>query len=174
MNMRKIDIATLGVALVCGLGSTAAARAANAQATPAQAAPGQATQHRAHKMGPGRRGEMGARRDSALFRGITLSDAQKTQIKAIRDKYRTQWASLRDQGRAGGQGDVRRQRPDSATRAQMRSLMEQQQGEVRGVLTADQQKVYDKNLASVRSRAQEHRKNGQGHAQGAPKKSGTR
>jgi Spy/CpxP family protein refolding chaperone len=45
----------------------------------------------------GRRRAMGAR---AALRGITLSDAQRTQLRAVADKYRTERRALADQARA--------------------------------------------------------------------------
>jgi Spy/CpxP family protein refolding chaperone len=161
--MRKIHLAALGAALVVGLGTTAAAQAT------------QKTEH-GHGYGTaqGGPGHDGARMDSALFRGLTLSDAQKSRITAIRQKYHGQMTALRDKARVSGQGDAQRQPPDSATRAQLRSLMEQQRTEVRGVLTPDQQKVYDQNVAEIRAHAQERMKNWKNQGAGAPKKSGPR
>ena len=42
--------------------------------------------------------------------------------------------------------------PDSATRAKMRDLFRRQDDEIRAVLTADQQKIWDKNVAEMRAR----------------------
>jgi Spy/CpxP family protein refolding chaperone len=71
-----------------------------------------------------------------LLRGITLTDSQRTQLKAIRAKY-------------GPQLKQARQAHDSATMQQLRGQMI---GEVRGVLTPDQQKQLDTNLAKLKAR----------------------
>jgi hypothetical protein len=39
-----------------------------------------------------------------------------------------------------------------ANRSQMRTMMEKQQAEIRDVLTPDQQRVYDQNVADLRAR----------------------
>lgn len=92
--------------------------------------------------GPGGRRNM----DQQLFRGITLSADQQKRIDDIRAKYRSQMEQERQQARNGGQ------RPD---RAAMRQRMEQQNAEIRAVLTADQQTIYDQNLAQMRQQMQE-------------------
>jgi Spy/CpxP family protein refolding chaperone len=92
----------------------------------------------------------------ALFRGVDLTEAQKQQIKTIRDKYQPQMRSLREQIRAQRQqSGAERQRPDSATLAQVRSLMQRQEGEIRAVLTPDQQKTFDANVAQMREHSRD-------------------
>jgi hypothetical protein len=49
--------------------------------------------------------------------------------------------------------------PDEATRTQMTDLRNKQSAEIRAILTADQQAVFDKNVAAVKARMDE-RKNG--------------
>ena len=93
---------------------------------------------------PGRhRGGHGGRQ-ARLLKGIQLTAQQQQQVQAIRDKYRGQMQQLRSQS-----GDAK---PDSATRAQFRQQMEQQLGEIRNVLTPDQQKTFDQNVAQMRER----------------------
>jgi Spy/CpxP family protein refolding chaperone len=62
-----------------------------------------------------RREVRGGRGHAGLLRGITLSDAEKTQMKAIRTKYRAEAKSLRESMRPAMQ-DLRaaRQKRDSA------------------------------------------------------------
>jgi Spy/CpxP family protein refolding chaperone len=100
--------------------------------------------------GEGRRGGgMGG----MLLQGITLTDAQKDQVKTIREKYLPQLLELRKATQATGAP------ADDATRAKMTDLQSKQAGEIRAILTADQQTVFDKNLAEMK----EHmaaRKNG--------------
>jgi Spy/CpxP family protein refolding chaperone len=43
-------------------------------------------------------------------------------------------------------------RPDSAERERRRAVMMKQQADIRGVLTAEQQAVYDRNVAEMRAR----------------------
>lgn len=81
-----------------------------------------------------------------LFAGIDLTDAQKDQIAKIGEKYQTQREALRP---AGGQQSGP---PDSATRAKMDDLRTKSNAEYRAVLTADQQKVFDKNIADMKAR----------------------
>jgi Spy/CpxP family protein refolding chaperone len=70
-----------------------------------------------------------------FFKGITLTDAQKTRIDSIHKAYRTRMDSLRTS--------------NSGDRDAFRTLMESQNKDVRGVLTADQQKVYDENVKTM-------------------------
>lgn len=69
------------------------------------------------------------------FKGITLTDAQKTRVDSIRKAYRTRMDSVRTS--------------NSGDRDAFRKLMESQAKDVRGVLTADQQKVYDENAKAM-------------------------
>jgi Spy/CpxP family protein refolding chaperone len=73
-----------------------------------------------------------------LLRGITLSADQKSQFKAIRAKYQPQFKDARQ----------------ANDRATMRQLRHQMMSEARGVLTPDQQKQFDSNLAALKA----HRK----------------
>jgi len=160
--MNGLRLAALGAALALSAASAIAQPpATNAPQRPA------AGEHR----GAGR----GFARGHALFRGVTLSDAQKNQVKAIRQKYAEQRRSLVGQFRgANGSAQTPRVRPDSATRVQrqtqMRDLMQRELSETRGVLTADQQRTFDQNVATMRERMAEHRGEGR-HARGqrAPK-----
>ena len=110
---------------------------------------------RAGPGGPGGRGGFG-RADQALLRGITLSADQQQRIDTIRTRYRTQMEQMRQQNSAGTDRD--------AARGQMRSMMEKQQAEIRAVLTADQQRQFDQNLAEMRGRMER----GGGRPGGAP------
>ena len=94
--MMKIQLAALGAALVVGLGSTAAAQSTTpgTQGAPQQGQQGQQGPHAQHGRsgghgmghGQGRAGRM----DNFLLQGITLTDAQRTQVQAIDEKYRPQ------------------------------------------------------------------------------------
>jgi Spy/CpxP family protein refolding chaperone len=74
-----------------------------------------------------------------MMKDITLTDAQKAKLDSVVAPYREQ---MRAMGGTGGP-------PDSATMAKRRDLMTKQQVAVRAILTADQQKVFDKNVAEM-------------------------
>jgi Spy/CpxP family protein refolding chaperone len=132
--MKAIRIATLAIALCVGMTSVAAAQG---QPEPQ----GQGEMRRGGGMG------------GMLLKDITLTDAQKAQVKTIREKYLPQQMELRKAVQATGGP------PDEATRAKMIDLQEKQAAEIRATLTADQQKVFDGNLKAMRDRA-EARRNG--------------
>ncbi len=128
--MKAIRIATLAIALCAGTTSIASA------------------QGQPEPQGQGRGGGMGG----MLLKDITLTDAQKAQIKTIREKYMPQQMELRKATQATGGP------PDEATRTKMMDLQEKQAAEIRAVLTADQQKVFDANLKEMRDRMEARRK----------------
>jgi Spy/CpxP family protein refolding chaperone len=130
--MKAIRIATLAFALCVGVTSIASAQGQ-------QVPQGQ---------GEMRRGGMGG----MLLKDITLTDAQKNQIKTIREKYLPQQLELRKATQATGTP------PDEATRAKMTDLRDKQAAEIRAILTADQQKTFDHNLHEMKEAAD--RRNG--------------
>lgn len=83
----------------------------------------------------------GGRQMEMLLKDITLDAAQKTKLEAIQEKYQKEMPAM-----------TRGERPSPETMGKRRELMTKQQDEIRTILTADQQKVYDKNLAEVRER----------------------
>jgi len=131
--MKVIRIATLTFALSAGLASIAAGQG---QPEPAQ--------------GEMRRG--GGGMGGMLLKDITLTDSQKAQVKTIREKYLPQQMELRKAAQASGGP------PDEATRSKMMDLQEKQAAEIRAILTADQQKVFDGNLKEMRDRMEARRK----------------
>jgi LTXXQ motif family protein len=151
---QTIRLAALGAALVLGVSTVAAAQPPAGRARSGAVA-GDTTHARRHARGA-RRGERGRALARDLFRGVQLSDAQRTQVQAIHKKYAEQRRTLVQQLRAETK-DGQRVRPDSASRARVRSLMEQEMTELRGVLTADQQRTFDQNVAAFRDRAKAHR-----------------
>jgi len=132
--MKVIRIATLAFALCAGMTSVAAA-----QGQP-----------------EGQQGQGGMRRGGGmggmLLKDITLTDAQKDQIKTIREKYVPMQLELRKAVQATGGP------PDEATRGKMMELQSQQAAEIRAVLTADQQKTFDHNLHELKEKMDEQRK----------------
>jgi Spy/CpxP family protein refolding chaperone len=131
--MKVIHTVALAVALCAGMASVAAAQG----------------QPEPQGQGTMRREGMGG----MLLKDITLTDAQKAQIKTIREKYMPQQMELRKAAQAVGGP------PDAATRSKMMDLQSKQSAEIRALLTADQQVVFDKNAAEMKARM-EARRNG--------------
>jgi len=102
----------------------------------------------------GQQGGRGAGGSRMLFNGIDLTDAQKDQVQKIMEKYRAERQALMP---AGGQ---QAGPPDEATRAKMMELSAKSQAEYRAILTADQQKVFDKNIADMKERMEQRQKQG--------------
>ena len=123
--MKAIRIATLAAALCVGMTSVAAAQGTEPQG-----------------QGQGR----GERMGGMLLKDINLTDAQKAQVKTIRDKYVPQLQELRKASQATGGP------PDEATRTKMMHIQNKQTAEIRAILTADQQVAFDKNLAEMKAR----------------------
>ncbi|MFL5578148.1 MAG: hypothetical protein ACJ79S_19525 [Gemmatimonadaceae bacterium] len=132
--MNRIGLAAAAAALALG-----AACAKHAKAPETTTAATAAT--RAEEPGGRRGGMRRGPREDVLLRGIELSADQRSRVDAIRQKYRAQREDLDP-----------RANPDD--RQKMFDLMRQQSDEIRAVLTADQQKVYDQNLAALRERMQ--------------------
>lgn len=157
--MRQFTIATAaGLVLLVGAAGATIAQAPRGD-TPRPAASdttrhdGQARGERRGRGGPG----------GMLLRGITLTDAQRQRLQALRpargapdDAAREQGRKLMDEARAA------RQRGDTATanarRAQLRTRMEQRRDRetaaIRDILTAEQRTTFDANVAAMRQRGQ--------------------
>ncbi len=123
--MKLVRIASMAIALCVASASIAAA-----QGRPDSAPQGQ------------RRGMMGGR----LLDGITLSDSQQAQMKVIREKYMPKLQEIRQAVMATGAP------PDSATHAKTMEITASYNAEIRAILTPDQQKVFDKNVADEKER----------------------
>jgi Spy/CpxP family protein refolding chaperone len=123
-RMRIVRIATMAIALCAVSASIASAQRDSTQ----------------------RGGRRGGMMGPNLLEGITLSDAQQVQIKMIREKYAPKRMELMQAMRSSGMP------PDSATRAQMQAITDAQTADIRAVLTADQQKILDKNIAEDKER----------------------
>lgn len=97
---------------------------------------------------PGMGGGAGrGRMQAMLFEGITLTAAQQTQIRAITEKAAK---DRKDHMSAGGMGGA----PDPAMRKMMTEMQAKHHSDMRAVLTSDQQKVFDTNVASMQARRQ--------------------
>lgn len=93
----------------------------------------------AYAQGGGGQGGQG-RGMQMVMQGITLTDKQKASVDSIQQAYRAQMPAM-----------TPGMQPDSATRAKRMGVMQNQYAAIRTVLTADQQKVFDKNLADMRA-----------------------
>ena len=163
--MRKTTLAmALGLALSVGSTVTAVA-----QGTP------QRREQTGEQRDPGRRGMRGGP-DMMLLKGITLTDAQKTQLQALRTSDRESMKGSRDQfEKVMTEARAARQRGDTAQarkimeplRVQMEQEREQRVASIRNLLTADQRTQFDANVAEWKQRAAEHRKTGDARRPGA-------
>ena len=124
--MKAVRIAALGVALVVGSAAVASAQAG---------AP--APQQQGGGMGRGGRG-------NPIPPDITLSETQKTQLDSIQKKYQPELTKIREEMQAGG--DRVELMKKSAP------LREKMSAEIRAILTADQQVIYDKFQADMKAR----------------------
>lgn len=166
--MSKFRSAALGLAILAGSAATAAAQSTTQPGTTPPAG-----QHQRHGGHYGARGHMGGgRMGAALFKGIDLTADQKARIKTIRERYQAEGKSLRDSAKpdmdaaraARSRGDSTAARAaferTAGVREKMRALHDRQVNEVRGVLTAAQQKQFDANLADMKARRDAHEKGG--------------
>ena len=87
-------------------------------------------------------GQGGGRMNEMLFKGITLSDAQKAKVDSIQAKARTDMQAMMQ---AGGM-------QDPANRQKMMEMRAKQNADIRAVLTPEQQTAFDKNLAEMPQR----------------------
>ena len=149
--MRKTVFALgLGVAIA---GLSAVASAQNAQRPDS-----------AHRHGRWEQGQQGPGRGGfgpgALLKGITLTDAQKTQLKALRTKAGHDSADRAAQRNAMAKIRDARQRGDTTTakalmqeaRVNMQREQDQRVAQIRTILTPDQQKQLDANVAKMKQR----------------------
>ena len=146
----------LGLALVAGAAGAAIAQSAQRP----NARPD--TTERDHRGWDAERG--GRRRggpDGMLLKGITLTDAQKTRIKALHEEQKSDMQKNREQFR-GVMQDARaaRERGDTATarakmeqvRSEMAKQREHEIAMLRTILTPEQQKQLDANVAAMKER----------------------
>ncbi len=145
--MKRIRIAAAAVAMLVG-----AATVASAQNPAPQ---GQA--------GKAERGQHGMRGD------LNLSDAQHQQIKDIHAKYRIQFQQLRERSRPDMEAarTARQSGDTAAARAALArvranqgtavaALRQQEQAEIRDVLTDEQRTKFDARQARMRERKAQH------------------
>jgi hypothetical protein len=124
-----------------------------------QPTPAPAPRARAHGNA---RPQRGKQFDKALLRGVTLSDAEKTNLQAVRAKYAAQRQTLRTQLRTQAQNaKAARQRGDTAALRSIRAslqterqtLGQAERNDVRNALAPANQAKFDANLKRVEARA---------------------
>lgn len=104
----------------------------------------------------------------AAMRGVKPTEAQRAQIRAIHEKYKPQFESLRatmkpamDEAKAARQrGDTAAARAafakTAASREQAQVLRTQEHAEIRAILTPAQQQTFDANVAREKNRDRMH------------------
>ena len=155
--MLKIRTAALGAVVVLGM-----AVVAGAQNPARQDSAGRGMRHghmRGERMG---RGE----RHGELMSKLNLTDVQKTRLQAIHARYAPQMKQLHEEGKtqfapmreARQKGDTsaatraRFQQQREQFRGRMMNIRQQEQAEVRGILTADQRTRWDAAQAQRKQR----------------------
>ena len=149
------------MALAFGLVLSAGAGALQAQA-PGQGGNGRGGQHGQFERRPGGGPER------ALLKGITLSADQKAKLKSVFDQDRTQRQANRPDSATMAQMRAAHQRGDTAAmrammqsrRAQMEKNRDQHIAQVRAILTPDQLKQFDANVAQMKQRMAQRGQNG--------------
>ena len=145
--MSKVHTLALGALMVVGVAGVSAAQSTATPRTRADSV----SHRRGAQMGP-RRGHGGR---EGFGRDLNLTEAQKTQIKAIRQKYQPQNVALRTQAKpymeaartARQKGDTAAARTNMEKARQImqggQSYRTQEQAEIRAILTPDQQAKFD-------------------------------
>ena len=82
---------------------------------------------------------------NGIFTGITLTPDQQKKVDSIYASNQPMRDKMKAQMESG-------QKPDSAQMATMRDMRQKAAASYRSVLTADQQPVFDKNLAEMQER----------------------
>ena len=82
---------------------------------------------------------------NGIFTGITLTPDQQKKVDSIYASNQPMRDKMKAQMESG-------QKPDSAQMATMRDMRQKAAASYRSVLTADQQPVFDKNLAEMHER----------------------
>ena len=140
-------------ALVAGLVLVGGALAASAQA-PAQTPAPQAQQQGQRANGQRRMGARG-HGDPAL-KGITLSAAEKANVKAVREKYASQLKALRSEAKS------------DTLREQAMKIRQAERADLRNALSAENQAKFDANVAQMKEHMGKRGNRVQRRARGKP------
>ena len=155
--MKNIRTAIATIALVAG-GAVVAAAQQPTQTPTHQHQAQDSTRHF------GRRGFGPGAMQKQLFKGITLSDAEKTNIKNVHAKYEAQNKALREQFKPQMQAARQaRQRGDtaalknlwsqtSAQREQSKKLLEAERNDLRVALAPEHRAQFDANVKQLEQR----------------------
>ena len=121
---------------------------------------------KAPEAGRARFDRRGGAPDRMLLRGITLTEAQKTQLQTLRKSQREQMQTSREatQKEFAAIREARQRGDTAAARSLMQKqhqamaqAREQQLTAVRNILTAEQRVQFDKNLTELKERRTERR-----------------
>lgn len=168
--MSIVRTLALSALMVVGVAGISAAQSATAPRTRADSG----SFRRAEGFRRGREG-------FALGRDLNLTDAQKAQIKTIRQKYQPQEKALRTQAKpymdaaraARQKGDTAGFRSNMQKARQVmqggQSYRTQEMNEIRGVLTPAQQATWDANQKAAAARRAKGGEKGWGHKKAAGK-----
>lgn len=88
-------------------------------------------------------GAMQQGRPNPALKGIDLTPAQQAKLDSISAKYRTMMPAMTPPSPGTP--------PDTAAMMKRREMMTQRNAEIRAILTPDQQKMFDKNVAEMQS-----------------------
>lgn len=173
--MQRINAVALGAALLIAIAGVAGAQVQGTQPPAAGKVQGQRGPGAEGRRGFGRGREFGGR----LAKDLNLTDAQKSQMKTIHQKYRPQLEAIRNQYKsqfdnikslrqkgdtAGARAAFAKIRGDIQSRSL--SIRNQENADIRNVLTADQRTKFDAAQAQRKKWMDEH-KDGRGHKRGA-------
>jgi Spy/CpxP family protein refolding chaperone len=152
--MSKIRSMVVGLLAVAGV----------AGAAEAQAPEGDRGTRQRGEMRRGGKDGLGGRGMRGLFRGIALTETEKTSLKAVGEKYRSQFEPIRQSMRpdlkaaraARQRGDTTAARAAFARtadeRAQLTALTDRMHAEARNALTPEHRVQFDANLARLKER----------------------
>jgi Spy/CpxP family protein refolding chaperone len=146
--------------ILAGVIALGSAALAGAQAAPARAHQG--AHAKAMQGGPRAKFARGAQRQ--LFRGIKLSEQEKTNLKAVRQKFASENKALRQQLKPQLEAArAARQKGDTAAlkalrtknegaREQTKKLLEAERHDLRAALTTENQAKFDANVQKLEQR----------------------
>jgi Spy/CpxP family protein refolding chaperone len=135
----KSRIAALATVLTLTAASAALGQSPGTTPTPAQPnVPASETPAPQRQAGPG--ANRFAQRLAMMLQGITLTDTQRVQIDSIVARSNAAMPAFQPG-----------QRPDSAAMATRREATAARDRQIRAVLTADQQRVFDANIEEIRA-----------------------
>jgi Spy/CpxP family protein refolding chaperone len=170
MSMYRIR-STMIVALALGLATAAAAATAGAQQAsptrPDSSKAGAQSRQGGRHLGQRRNGKgakAGRGLDRAALRGVALTDAQKQQMQALREKYKAEAKPIAERMRpALADARAARQKGDTAAaraafarteadRTAMQALHERQRAEALTLLTPEQRAKVDANVKTMKDK----------------------